>query len=181
MDEREWWVIAIGKTGKDRVAWNIGLVIVELENVSHILHASLETCFVCDGIFNGDFIQLTMTQPAVWRHWTMHMNPVWLCDCCVVNNSACSQENYNHAIFECFTSRGCVEPGRTAAIEFKFSPLEAKTYMVAITALDGCKVFWWVDLFICLSLCLSIHISQKLHCWRAVLGGSGPSYCSPQT
>jgi len=48
----------------------------------------------------------------------------------VVCISVCSQANYNHAVFECYTAKGCVEPGRTAAVEWKFSPLEAKTYLV---------------------------------------------------
>ncbi len=40
-------------------------------------------------------------------------------------------ENYDHPILDCLNPVGEILPGRTAAIEFRFSPLEAKTYMVS--------------------------------------------------
>lgn len=40
------------------------------------------------------------------------------------------QENFDQAIFECLNPCGEIPPGRTMAIEWKFSPIEAKTYMV---------------------------------------------------
>ncbi|XP_038048739.1 cilia- and flagella-associated protein 65-like [Patiria miniata] len=42
------------------------------------------------------------------------------------------QENFNHKIFECLNPNGEIAPGRTANIEWVFSPLEAKTYMVDV-------------------------------------------------
>ncbi|XP_064646085.1 cilia- and flagella-associated protein 65-like isoform X2 [Lineus longissimus] len=41
-------------------------------------------------------------------------------------------ENFDHPIFECLNPVGEILPGRTAAVEWKFSPLEAKTYMVDV-------------------------------------------------
>jgi hypothetical protein len=43
------------------------------------------------------------------------------------------QENYSHAVFECINPKGSIGPGQTAAIEWKFSPLETRTYMVDIS------------------------------------------------
>ncbi|XP_077997157.1 cilia- and flagella-associated protein 65-like [Glandiceps talaboti] len=42
------------------------------------------------------------------------------------------QENFNHKVFECLNPRGEILPGRTAFVEWIFSPLEAKTYMVDV-------------------------------------------------
>ncbi|XP_070569847.1 cilia- and flagella-associated protein 65-like [Ptychodera flava] len=42
------------------------------------------------------------------------------------------QENYNHKVFQCLNPRGEILPGRTAFVEWIFSPLEAKTYMVDV-------------------------------------------------
>jgi hypothetical protein len=39
-------------------------------------------------------------------------------------------ENFDHPIFECLNPVGEILPGRSAAVEWRFSPLEAKTYMV---------------------------------------------------
>ncbi|XP_019617941.1 PREDICTED: cilia- and flagella-associated protein 65-like [Branchiostoma belcheri] len=41
-------------------------------------------------------------------------------------------ENYNQKIFECLNPIGDIPPGRTADIEWVFSPFEAKTYMVDV-------------------------------------------------
>ncbi|XP_006820550.2 cilia- and flagella-associated protein 65-like [Saccoglossus kowalevskii] len=42
------------------------------------------------------------------------------------------QENFYHDIFECLNPTGEILPGRTAYVEWIFSPLEAKTYMVDV-------------------------------------------------
>ncbi|XP_015214914.2 cilia- and flagella-associated protein 65 [Lepisosteus oculatus] len=42
------------------------------------------------------------------------------------------EENFGHPIFQCLNPRGEVQPGRTAVVEWIFSPLEAKTYTVDI-------------------------------------------------
>lgn len=42
------------------------------------------------------------------------------------------QENFDHPVFECLNPRGEIQPGRTAYVEWRFSPLEAKTYMVDV-------------------------------------------------
>ncbi len=42
------------------------------------------------------------------------------------------QENFNHKIFECLNPTGEIAAGTTANVEWVFSPLEAKTYMVGI-------------------------------------------------
>lgn len=41
-------------------------------------------------------------------------------------------ENFDHAIFECLTMRGEIRPQQNFAVEWKFSPLEAKTYTVDV-------------------------------------------------
>ncbi|XP_013412505.1 cilia- and flagella-associated protein 65-like [Lingula anatina] len=45
------------------------------------------------------------------------------------------QENFDHPVFECLNPQGEILPGRTAYIEWRFSPLEAKTYMVDVPIL----------------------------------------------
>ena len=45
---------------------------------------------------------------------------------------AISQANFNHKIFECLNPSGEILAGTTANIEWVFSPLEAKTYMVSL-------------------------------------------------
>ena len=40
------------------------------------------------------------------------------------------QENFDQPIFECLNPRGEIPPGRTLSVEWRFSPVEAKTYMV---------------------------------------------------
>lgn len=40
------------------------------------------------------------------------------------------EKNFEHAVFVCLTPRGEIPPGETGRIEWIFSPLEAKTYMV---------------------------------------------------
>ncbi|XP_071792552.1 cilia- and flagella-associated protein 65-like [Asterias amurensis] len=42
------------------------------------------------------------------------------------------QENYNHKIFECLNPSGEIAAGRTANVEWVFSPLEAKQYKVDV-------------------------------------------------
>ena len=42
------------------------------------------------------------------------------------------QENFDQPIFECLNPVGDIAPGRSVAIEWRFSPLEAKTYMVDV-------------------------------------------------
>ncbi|XP_071497349.1 cilia- and flagella-associated protein 65-like [Diadema antillarum] len=42
------------------------------------------------------------------------------------------EENFNHKIFECLNPKGVIPSGKTANIEWIFSPLEAKTYMVDV-------------------------------------------------
>ncbi|XP_025115261.1 cilia- and flagella-associated protein 65-like isoform X2 [Pomacea canaliculata] len=42
------------------------------------------------------------------------------------------KENYDQVIFECLNPIGEILPGRTMSVEWRFSPLEAKTYMVDI-------------------------------------------------
>ena len=49
------------------------------------------------------------------------------------------QENFNHAILECLNPMGEILPGQTTNVEWKFSPLEAKTYMVCVVYVN-CKV-----------------------------------------
>ncbi|XP_032920268.1 cilia- and flagella-associated protein 65 isoform X1 [Catharus ustulatus] len=49
------------------------------------------------------------------------------------------EENFQHPVFVCLTRRGEIPPGEAGNIEWIFSPLEAKTYMVdvLIHILDG--------------------------------------------
>ncbi|XP_062354395.1 cilia- and flagella-associated protein 65 [Cinclus cinclus] len=49
------------------------------------------------------------------------------------------EKNFQHPVFVCLTRRGEIPPGETGHIEWIFSPLEAKTYMVdvLIHILDG--------------------------------------------
>ncbi|NWU45650.1 CFA65 protein, partial [Hylia prasina] len=42
------------------------------------------------------------------------------------------EENFQHPVFVCLTPRGEIPPGETGHIEWIFSPLEAKTYMVDV-------------------------------------------------
>ncbi|GFR66882.1 coiled-coil domain-containing protein 108-like [Elysia marginata] len=42
------------------------------------------------------------------------------------------QENFDQPIFECLNPKGEIPPGRSVSIEWRFFPLEAKTYMVDI-------------------------------------------------
>ncbi|XP_060587307.1 cilia- and flagella-associated protein 65-like isoform X2 [Ruditapes philippinarum] len=42
------------------------------------------------------------------------------------------QENFDQPIFECLNPVGEIPPGRTLNIEWRFSPIEAKTYMVDV-------------------------------------------------
>ncbi|XP_072031285.1 cilia- and flagella-associated protein 65-like [Amphiura filiformis] len=42
------------------------------------------------------------------------------------------EENFNHKIFECLNPTGEIAPGTTANVEWVFSPLESKTYMVNV-------------------------------------------------
>ncbi|XP_052814504.1 cilia- and flagella-associated protein 65-like isoform X2 [Mya arenaria] len=42
------------------------------------------------------------------------------------------QENFDQPIFECINPSGEIPPGRTLNIEWRFSPIEAKTYMVDV-------------------------------------------------
>ncbi|CAH1790082.1 unnamed protein product [Owenia fusiformis] len=42
------------------------------------------------------------------------------------------QENFDHPVFECVNPQGEILPGRNAIVEWKFSPLEAKTYMADV-------------------------------------------------
>uniref|UniRef100_A0A8C0VSC4 Cilia and flagella associated protein 65 n=1 Tax=Cyanistes caeruleus TaxID=156563 RepID=A0A8C0VSC4_CYACU len=42
------------------------------------------------------------------------------------------EKNFQHPVFVCLTPRGEIPPGETGHIEWIFSPLEAKTYMVDI-------------------------------------------------
>lgn len=50
---------------------------------------------------------------------------------CITENNV-FQENYDQVIFECLNPIGEILPGRTMSVEWRFSPLEAKTYMVDI-------------------------------------------------
>ncbi|NXT62710.1 CFA65 protein, partial [Chaetops frenatus] len=49
------------------------------------------------------------------------------------------EKNFQHPVFVCLTPRGDIPPGETGHIEWIFSPLEAKTYLVdvPIHILDG--------------------------------------------
>jgi len=40
------------------------------------------------------------------------------------------EENFRHPVFVCLTPRGEIPPGTIGHIEWVFSPLEAKTYLV---------------------------------------------------
>lgn len=40
------------------------------------------------------------------------------------------KDNYQHPVFICLTPRGEIAPGTTGHIEWIFSPLEARTYLV---------------------------------------------------
>ncbi|NWH89784.1 CFA65 protein, partial [Aegithalos caudatus] len=42
------------------------------------------------------------------------------------------EKNFQHPVFTCLTPRGEIPPGETGHIEWIFSPLEAKTYMVDV-------------------------------------------------
>lgn len=42
------------------------------------------------------------------------------------------QENFDQPVFECLTQFGEIPPGRSLAVEWRFSPIEAKTYMVDV-------------------------------------------------
>ncbi|XP_071101269.1 cilia- and flagella-associated protein 65-like isoform X1 [Haliotis cracherodii] len=42
------------------------------------------------------------------------------------------QENFDQPIFECLNPIGEIPPGRSVALEWRFSPLEAKTYMIDV-------------------------------------------------
>ncbi|XP_041374433.1 cilia- and flagella-associated protein 65-like [Gigantopelta aegis] len=42
------------------------------------------------------------------------------------------QENFDQPVFECLNPSGEILPGRTILVEWRFSPLEAKTYMVDV-------------------------------------------------
>ncbi|XP_033103427.1 cilia- and flagella-associated protein 65-like [Anneissia japonica] len=42
------------------------------------------------------------------------------------------EENYNHKIFECLNPSGVIQAGQTANVQWVFSPLESKTYMVDV-------------------------------------------------
>lgn len=42
------------------------------------------------------------------------------------------KENFDQPIFECLNPIGEIPPGRSVALEWRFSPLEAKTYMVDV-------------------------------------------------
>ncbi|XP_076088229.1 cilia- and flagella-associated protein 65-like isoform X2 [Mytilus galloprovincialis] len=42
------------------------------------------------------------------------------------------QENFDQPVFECLTPFGEIPPGRSLAVEWRFSPIEAKTYMVDV-------------------------------------------------
>ncbi|KAM9284669.1 cilia- and flagella-associated protein 65 [Cariama cristata] len=42
------------------------------------------------------------------------------------------EENFQHPVFVCLTPRGEIPPGTTGRIEWIFSPLEAKTYLVDV-------------------------------------------------
>ncbi|XP_069108657.1 cilia- and flagella-associated protein 65-like isoform X1 [Argopecten irradians] len=42
------------------------------------------------------------------------------------------KENYDQPIFECLNPVGEIQPGRTLAVDWRFSPIEAKTYMVDV-------------------------------------------------
>ena len=41
------------------------------------------------------------------------------------------EQNFHHPVLCCLTPRGEVRPGRTAQLEWIFSPLEAKVYNVS--------------------------------------------------
>ncbi|OWF45565.1 hypothetical protein KP79_PYT24425 [Mizuhopecten yessoensis] len=43
-----------------------------------------------------------------------------------------TKENYDQPIFECLNPVGEIQPGRTLAIDWRFSPIEAKTYMIDV-------------------------------------------------
>ncbi|KAJ8350300.1 hypothetical protein SKAU_G00254300 [Synaphobranchus kaupii] len=43
-----------------------------------------------------------------------------------------TEDNFGHPVLQCLTPRGEVLPGRTASLEWIFSPLEAKTYRVDV-------------------------------------------------
>ena len=45
---------------------------------------------------------------------------------------ALQEENFDHPVFECLNPKGEILPGRSVNIEWKFSPLEAKTYMLDV-------------------------------------------------
>lgn len=40
------------------------------------------------------------------------------------------EENFQHPVFACLTPRGEIPPGTTGHIEWIFSPLEARMYLV---------------------------------------------------
>ncbi|NXC35212.1 CFA65 protein, partial [Campylorhamphus procurvoides] len=42
------------------------------------------------------------------------------------------EENFQHPVFVCLTPRGEIPPGKTGHMEWMFSPLEAKTYLVDV-------------------------------------------------
>lgn len=44
--------------------------------------------------------------------------------------SQLQEDNFNHPVLRCLSPEGEVPPGKTAALEWIFSPLEAKMYNV---------------------------------------------------
>lgn len=58
------------------------------------------------------------------------------------------EKNFKHPVFVCLTPKGEIPPGETGHIEWIFSPLEAKTYMVRASSwlketdsVDDLKIF----------------------------------------
>ena len=47
------------------------------------------------------------------------------------------QENFDQPVFECLNPSGEIPPGRSLNIEWRFSPIEAKTYMVSVIVQIG--------------------------------------------
>jgi len=39
-------------------------------------------------------------------------------------------DNFGHPVFECLNPKGVIAPGKTHIVEWRFYPLEAKTYQV---------------------------------------------------
>ena len=74
-------------------------------------------------------------------------------------------ENFDIPIFECFNTKGEIQPGKSVAVEWRFSPLEAKTYMVGqlLTMMMTSNIMHYYICFLPSFPLLSVSLSLHLH------------------